>query len=203
MGDEQKREPEFLLQVLQQIDDLGLDRDVERRDRLVADDQFRLDRERPRNPDALTLAAGKFVRVPRHVAGLQADGLEQVGDALLELTAGLCQPVNDQRFADDVADAHARVERGIGILKDDLDIAAKRAKFFAAERADVLAVKVDLARTRFDQADHATAGGRLAATGFADQPQRFAGPDVKIDAVDRMDTSGLTPQQAAADRERL
>src|SRR5207237_3710113 len=78
-----------------------------------------------------------------------------------------------------------------------------RAQFFAAERADVLAVKVDLARTRFDQADHATAGGRLAATGFADQPQRFAGPDVKIDAVDRMDTSGLTPQQAAADRERL
>ena len=37
MADEQQREAELALQVLQQVDDLRLDRDVERRDRLVAD----------------------------------------------------------------------------------------------------------------------------------------------------------------------
>ena len=39
--DEQVGEPELVLQVHQQVDDLRLDRHVERRDRLVADDQLR------------------------------------------------------------------------------------------------------------------------------------------------------------------
>ena len=41
VGDEQVGEAELLLQVFEQVDDLRLDRDVERRDRLVADDQLR------------------------------------------------------------------------------------------------------------------------------------------------------------------
>ena len=88
VGDEEIGEAELLLQVLQQIDDLGLDRHVERRDRLVADDQLGLDRERARDADALALAAGELVRIAAHVIGLQADGLEQLDDALLELRAG-------------------------------------------------------------------------------------------------------------------
>ena len=46
-----------LLKDLQQVDDLGLDRNVERRDRLVGDDELRLDRERTSDTDALALAA--------------------------------------------------------------------------------------------------------------------------------------------------
>ena len=63
--DEDIGEPEPPLQVAQQIEDLRADRDVERRDRLVADDQLRLDRERARDGDALALAAGEFVRIAR------------------------------------------------------------------------------------------------------------------------------------------
>ena len=50
MRDEEISEPEFLLQILQQIDDLRLDRHVERGDRLVADDELRLDRLLKTNP---------------------------------------------------------------------------------------------------------------------------------------------------------
>ena len=39
--DEQVGQPELGLQVLEQVEHLGLDRHVERRDRLVADDQLR------------------------------------------------------------------------------------------------------------------------------------------------------------------
>ena len=39
VGDEEIGQPEVVLQVEQQVDDLRLDRDVERRDRLVGDDQ--------------------------------------------------------------------------------------------------------------------------------------------------------------------
>jgi hypothetical protein len=42
VGDEEIGEAEALLQVLQQVDDLRLDRHVERGDRLVADDQVGL-----------------------------------------------------------------------------------------------------------------------------------------------------------------
>ena len=80
--DEQVGEAELLLQVLEQVDHLRLDRHVERRDRLVAHDQLRLDRERARDADALALPAGEFVRIAAHVIGLQADGLEQFDDAV-------------------------------------------------------------------------------------------------------------------------
>ena len=39
VGDEQVRQPELVLQVREQVEDLRLDRHVERRHRLVADDQ--------------------------------------------------------------------------------------------------------------------------------------------------------------------
>ena len=55
--------PHLALQRLQQIDDLRLDRHVERRHRLVADDQLRLEDHRPRDADALALAAGELVRI--------------------------------------------------------------------------------------------------------------------------------------------
>src|SRR5579872_2168381 len=65
VADEEEREAEFGLQILQQVDDLRLDRNVERGDRLIADDQVRLGRERTRDADALALAARKLMRPAR------------------------------------------------------------------------------------------------------------------------------------------
>ena len=63
VGDEQVRELELVLQLLEQIDDLRLNRDVERRHGLIRDDEVRVERERPRKADALSLAARELVRV--------------------------------------------------------------------------------------------------------------------------------------------
>ena len=57
--------PSVVLQFLQQIDDLGLDRDVERGYRLVADDHPRIQDQGARDPDALPLTPGELVRVIR------------------------------------------------------------------------------------------------------------------------------------------
>ena len=65
---------------LQQVDHLGLDRHVERRHRLVADDDLRPQRQRPGDADALALAAGELVRVPVDVVGVEADQVEQFLD---------------------------------------------------------------------------------------------------------------------------
>ena len=62
VGDEEIRQLELVLELLEQVDHLRLDRDVERRHRLVGDDQLRPQRERARDADPLALAAGELVR---------------------------------------------------------------------------------------------------------------------------------------------
>src|SRR5882724_3667313 len=63
MRDEQIGEAMLALQIDQEIDHLGLDRDVERGHWLVADDQPRPERQRAGDADALALAAGKLMRI--------------------------------------------------------------------------------------------------------------------------------------------
>src|SRR5258708_12224510 len=54
-------QPKPPLQVAQEIKHLRADGDIERRYRLVADDELGLDRKRARNGNALALAAGGFM----------------------------------------------------------------------------------------------------------------------------------------------
>ena len=63
VGDEDVREPELVLEVVEEVDDLRLDRHVERGDGLVCDDQLRVESERARDADALALPARELVRI--------------------------------------------------------------------------------------------------------------------------------------------
>ena len=69
MRDEDIRQAEFLLEILHQIHDLRLNRDVEGADRLVGDHDLRVGGERARDADALALSAGKLVRIAMDVSG--------------------------------------------------------------------------------------------------------------------------------------
>src|SRR5215216_6396416 len=57
---EQVGEPPLLLQILHEVDDLRLDRDIERRYRLVRHDEAGTERDRARDADALPLSAGEL-----------------------------------------------------------------------------------------------------------------------------------------------
>ena len=63
VADEHVGEPELALEVHQQVQHLRLHRLVERRDRLVQDDEARLQRQRAGDVDALALAAGELVGI--------------------------------------------------------------------------------------------------------------------------------------------
>ena len=63
MADEDVGELQFLLQVLEQIDDLGLNGHVKGADRLVAHDHLRIQDQGAGGADALALAAGEGVGV--------------------------------------------------------------------------------------------------------------------------------------------
>ena len=198
--------PEALLQLQQEVHHLRLHRNVERGDELVGDQAFRLDGERPRDADPLPLPAGEFMRPAVGGVGGEAHEIEQLGDAARDL--GLRPHAMDgERLAEDLAHAHARVERAVGVLKDHLDAAVVAAELGPRQRADVEAVEADLALVGLDQ-PHQAAGERgLAAARFADDAERLAARDCEAHAVQRMHDrnrlAGEPPRQALAHAEML
>jgi hypothetical protein len=57
VGDEQVRQPQLVLQAEEQVDEAGLHGDVQRRGRLVQDDDVRPQHQRPGDRDPLALTA--------------------------------------------------------------------------------------------------------------------------------------------------
>ena len=186
VADEEIGEAELVLQVAHQIEDLRLHRNIERRGRLVADDELGFGGQRARDRDPLPLAAGKFMRIFPAVVGVQADQAQQFADARLDVALALDQVEGADRLGDDGIDPEARVEARIGILEDHLDAAAQlpaRLRLPGVAHRD--AVDDDFARGRRQQPDHHARHGGFARTGFADQRKGLALGDVEGHAVDR------------------
>ena len=89
-----------------------------------------------------------------------------------------------------------------GILEHDLKVPARAAELAGRERAHVQVLEPDLAGRRLDQPQQAASGRRLAAAGFADEPERLARRDREAHVVDRAHRRRLA-EPAAARRELL
>ena len=166
------------------VHDLGLHRDVERRRRLVGDQQRRPAGQGHGDPDALALAAGELVRVGTDDAlGIgQADPVAQLlgGDGGRTPAEA---PVQAQRLGDLPPDAHHRVERRARVLEDHGDAVAAQLGVPAVGPAEqLLAVEADAAgdgRRVGRQPDDRQRGQRLARAGLADDPEASAVGDVR------------------------
>src|ERR1700737_579683 len=109
VGDEEQRQSEARLHIFQQIQDLSANGNVERRNRLVADDELGIENERARNADTLALPAGKFMRqASYHKRWVETHRAEDLADQLLPLFWILDSGYH-QRFRDDIADTPPRV----------------------------------------------------------------------------------------------
>ena len=82
-----------------------------------------------------------------------------------------------ERFGDDVGDAAARAQRAVGVLEDDLRLAAHLPHLAPRQRGEVRALEEDAALARLDQPQEEPAEGGLAAAGFADDRERLAALD--------------------------
>ena len=211
MRDEQHGEAEPLLQLQQQVDDLRLHRDVEGGDQLVGDQAFRLHRQRPRDADALALAAGEFMRIAvgRHrAAAAPGPAARRCAPAIWRLRA---HAVHRQRLGQGLAHRHARVERAVGVLEHHLHAAVEaRAALGPVERPHVDAVDSDACpRSGSMQPDEAAREGGLAAAGFADDAERLAALDRRGRRRSAHAPIGLRPpaqrvgQRSAASGKRL
>src|SRR6266567_2820653 len=200
--DKEIRQAELALQIGEQVDDLRLHRDIERRDGLVAHDQLRSRRQSPRDAEALPLPAREFVRVLGHLIGSKADFLEEGAHALVDLRRGALLEIAN-RFGDDIRRAHAGVERRIGILEHSLHFATKRSHGPGRELIDAIASPRNRPGRRLDEPQHGLAQRGLAAPALSDQPKRLALFDREAHLVDGVNL-GLGPaEDAAANRVML
>jgi hypothetical protein len=75
MGNEEIGEAESGLKVVEQIEDLSLDRHIERRYGLVGDNETRVESQGPSHTDPLPLASRELVRESVGVPGIEPDQL--------------------------------------------------------------------------------------------------------------------------------
>ena len=199
VADEQEREAVFRLQPAQQVDDLHLNRHVERARRLVQHHDLRPQDHRPRDRDPLPLPARKLVRIAVHRRRVQPDLGHDPGDHVAPVSA-LFDAVDAQPLGDDLADRHSRRQAAIGVLEHDLHIAPQRPHLPTRAPGDVLAHEQDRSPA-FDQPHDGERERRLARPGFAHDPQRLARAHRERRAVHGLDVTHRAAQQPALDRE--
>ena len=149
---------------------------VERGERLVAQQDIRLDREGARDRDALAHAAGQRVRIIVLVAG-EAEPREPAPRQCLRASLGI--DVEDLQAEQHVVERGAPGHQPV-VLEHDADLAAEEVEL--AER--VVADHRDLAAGRLDQAGQQVEHGRLAAAGLAEHGDDLALGDLERQPVD-------------------
>jgi len=159
---EDHRQPAGPTQLAEQLEDGCLDRHVERRGDLVTQHHGRVGDQGAGQRHSLALAAAERGRVPLQQVRRQPQLAEHLADPAASLIAVQSGPELPQRVVEDRADGLARVERRVGVLEDDLDLAP-----------DVLAAAPD--RPRHRRAVHLQrAGLRREQPGQGAQQRRFA-----------------------------
>ena len=109
--------------------------------------------------------------------------------------------VDQEALGDDVADGHARVQRGVGILEDDLHLAAQGLEFGGAQVEDILPVEEDRACRGRDQAQDGAGDGGLAAAGLAHQAEGLPLAHGEAHVVHGLHLGHHLLKDARADRE--
>ena len=156
--DEQVGEPELVLQVGEQIQDLRLDRHVERRGGLVADQQRGLDGERAGDADALALAAGELVRDSATWSRVEADAAHRARPRA-RVRSLMAAPMAKASMPSAMASRtrEARIEGGARVLHDDLDLAPVGMKRSRARARQLDASEPDVAAGGLDELQDARA----------------------------------------------
>ncbi len=198
--DEQQGQAELAAQVAQQVQDRGLDADVQGRYRLVGHQDLGAQRQGPRDRHPLPLPAGELPGVGAQRVFPEPDQREQF------LAVGLRRAVgNDvmhlEQLAEHAADGEPRVQRGVRVLENHLDPPLVGARPAGRQTP---AVEGDLAAVGWAQPGQGQRERRLARTRLPDQGQRLASGQVEVDAVHGVQHPLLVPDPGAeggADRE--
>jgi hypothetical protein len=206
VGDEEQRKLEFATQFLEKLENLLLHGDIERGGGLVGDEHAGIGGKGHGDHDALAQAAGKLMRILTGAARRIGNGgeFERAHDARAYFGFAEARLVHADRFSDLRADAHDRIERGHGLLKDHGDFASSQSADLRGRGGDKIlrgglrrAVQLQQ-RLAFD----ASAGrsethqrerqNRFSRARFTDNAKGFAGSESEGNVVHRAHPSAAS-----------
>src|SRR5450631_50632 len=197
VGDEHDGHSPFLLKLAQQIQDLRLRGDVQRRRRLVGDKQARITRKSHRDHRALTEPTAQF-------EGILVDAALRLGDAdaaqRLDATPSRLlladRIVEEHRFDELRADRMHGTERGHRLLEDEADVSTANRTHLPPVGLELGEIglrsvgagqdnlAVDDASGTIDDAQDRLRRHAFSAAAFTDDAQRLSRGDVERRAVD-------------------
>jgi hypothetical protein len=193
--DEDHTDVELGLDAVDELEDLSLHRDIERRRRLVRDEQVGVVEDRHRDHGALTHPARVLVRIVVEANAWVRD--PDVGQHLDDTLLGLLLRdalVDADRLDELVSHAIHRVQTGERVLEDHGDLlAANCAHFLARSSEQVASLEEDLAGDQRPlgvvEAEDRKIGDALARPGLADDAERLAAAHRERELVNRMHDS--------------
>ena len=189
VGDEEVGEAELVLEVHEEVEDLGLDGHVEGRDGLVADDELGVEGEGAGYADALASSSVEFVGVGVVKAVREADSGHELAHPVLVFLVGIHFAVDLQGLADDGGHGVAGIDGGVGVLEDHLHAGAEGFQLPGGGCRHLGAVVDDGAGGGFVEADEEAARRGLAAARLADHAEGFSLFYIEGDVVDGVETS--------------
>src|SRR4029077_5620833 len=139
MTDQEESDAEIALEILEEVEDLRLHRDIERAHRLIGDDQTRLGDQRASDSDPLALAAGEFMRVFLGIGRAEPDGAQNLG-AAPRAPRGV-EALRPKRLGADPADGAAWIKRAVGVLKHHLEITPQAPSPLSREGSALLSLE--------------------------------------------------------------
>ena len=107
--------------------------------------------------------------------------------------------MNFKRFGEDGADAEARIEGVVGVLKNHLNLFPVGAEVGTSEGADDMTLVGNGAGGGIDEANDSTAEGRLARTAFPDEAEGGTLFDGEGNIVEGFDHTGLALKESRFD----
>ena len=163
---------QLLLQVQQQVDNLRLDRDIERADRLIRDQDLRFGGQGARDANPLALSSGKCRRVGRSRGRGQADLAQQFSYPCGYATARR-QAVKPDDLRECIADAHPGIEGSIWVLEDGLDVAPPPSELGSGQLGEILALEDHAPGIGTVEQGDAPCQGGFARAAFTDDADDF------------------------------
>jgi hypothetical protein len=128
----------------------------------------------------------------------QLDETHQLGDPVF--TAIVVQIMDAQRLGNNLTDSHSRIQGGVGILEDNLEITTHSSQVLVSHLGDVVTEELNGAISRIDKTNNSPCRCRLTATGLSNYPQRLGVTDMKTDPVNGVDLSNSFATHTLFDR---
>ena len=116
MRDKQVSQSSFFLQFFQHIDNLCLDRHIKSWNRLITDDEFRINRKSTCDTDTLSLSTWEFVWETWHMIFIKTNCSKQ----LLYFCILCWHSMLFQTFSNDILNSHTWIQWWIRVLENHL-----------------------------------------------------------------------------------